>query len=109
MSTRPRLTAYNARDQLTQMNQAGQIRSFAYDGHGRLQTRTTPEQGVTSYSYFGDDTVQTVTDARGATTTFGYNSRDLVTSINFGVSGNVAATPNVSFGYDARRQSHVDD
>jgi len=37
--------AYNARDQITSTNQAGQVRSFAYDGHGRLQTRTTPEQG----------------------------------------------------------------
>ena len=93
--------SYNVRNQLTQINQAGQLRSFAYDGHGRLQTRTTPEQGVTSYSYFGNDAVQTITDARGATTTFGYNSRDLVTSINFGVPAGVAATPNVSFGYDA--------
>ena len=92
---------YNVRDQLTQINQAGQVRSFAYDGHGRLQTRTTPEQGVTSYSYFSNDTVQTVTDARGATTTFGYNSRDMVTGINFGVTGNVAPIQNVSFGYDA--------
>jgi RHS repeat-associated protein len=92
---------YNVRDQITQINQAGQIRSFAYDGHGRLQTRTTPEQGATSYSYFADDTVQTITDARGATMTFSYNQRHLVTGINFGVTGNVAATPNVSFGYDA--------
>lgn len=37
--------AYNARDQITQSNQAGQIRSFGYDGHGRLQTHTTPELG----------------------------------------------------------------
>jgi YD repeat-containing protein len=93
--------SYNVRNQLTQINQAGQIRSFVYDGHGRLQTRTTPEQGATSYSYFGNDTIQTITDARGATTSFNYNSRNLVTSINFGVSGNVAATPNISFAYDA--------
>ncbi len=32
------------------INQAGQTRSFAYDGHGRLQSRTTPEQGTISYS-----------------------------------------------------------
>ena len=92
---------YNVRDQLTQINQAGQIRSFTYDGHGRLLTRTTPEQGVTTYSYFTDDTVQTITDARGATMTFSYNQRHLVTGINFGVTGTVAATPNVSFSYDA--------
>jgi len=92
---------YNVRDQLTQINQAGQLRSFGYDGHGRLQTRTTPEQGVTTYSYFANDAVQTITDARGATTTFSYNNRDLVTGISYGVPSTVAATPNVTFGYDA--------
>lgn len=92
---------YNIRDQLTQINQAGQPRSFAYDGHGRLATRTTPEQGATSYSYFANDTVQTITDARGATTNFTYNGRDLVTDISYGVPTGVAATPNLSFGYDA--------
>jgi len=95
--------AYNARDQLTQINQANQIRSFAYDGHGRLQTRTTPEQGTTTYSYFRNDTIQTITDARGATTTFSYNNRDLVTGISYGVPSGVAATPNVSFAYDGAR------
>ncbi len=93
--------SYNVRDQLTQINQTGQIRSFTYDGHGRLLTRTTPEQGVTTYSYFANDTIQTITDARGATTNFSYNSRNLVTGISFGVPAGVAATPNVSFGYDA--------
>jgi YD repeat-containing protein len=71
--------AYNARDQITQINQAGQTRSFDYDGHRRLWHRTTPEQGTTTYSYFDNDTAQTVSDARGATTTFAYNNRDLHT------------------------------
>lgn len=93
--------AYNARDQIKSINQAGLApRIFAYDGHGRLSSRTTPEQGVTSYSYYADDTTQTVTDARGATTTFGYNNRHLVTSISYGVPAGVGATANVSFGYD---------
>lgn len=93
--------SYNARDQITSTNQAGQFRSFAYDGHGRLQTRTTPEQGTSGYSYFADDSVQTVTDARGATTTLAYNNRRLPTSITYGVPGGVAATPNVSLAYDS--------
>src|SRR5262249_33776594 len=67
--------SYNVRDQLTQINQAGQIRSFAYDSHGRLQSRTTPEQGATTYTYFANDSLQTITDPRGATTTFSYNNR----------------------------------
>jgi YD repeat-containing protein len=83
------------------MNQAGQLRTFGYDGHGRLQSRTTPEQGTTTFSYNQDDTINVMTDARGATTTFGYNPRHLVTGLTYGVPGGVAATPNVSFGYDA--------
>ncbi|PYS77400.1 MAG: hypothetical protein DMF70_16680, partial [Acidobacteria bacterium] len=93
--------AYNARDQIISLNQAGLTRSLAYDGYGRLQSRMTPEQGTTNYSYFADDTSQTVTDARGATTTFGYNNRHLVTGITYDVPTGVAATSNVSFGYDA--------
>lgn len=93
--------SYNVRDQLTQSLQAGQPRSFSYDGYGRLQTRTTPEQGGTSYTYNADDTTNVVTDARGATTTLGYNPRHLVTGITYGAPGQVAATANVSFTYDA--------
>jgi len=93
--------AYNARDQITSLNQAGLTRSLVYDGYGRLQSRMTPEQGTTTYSYFADDTTQTVTEARGATTTLGYNNRHLVTGVTYGVPGGVAATANVSFGYDA--------
>jgi RHS repeat-associated protein len=101
---------YNTRDQLTEMSQAGQLRTFAYDGYGRLQTSTTPEQGATNYTYFPNGMTQTVTDARGATTTFAYNKRDLITGISYGVPSGVAATPNVSFGYDAagNRTSMID-
>jgi RHS repeat-associated protein len=92
---------YNARNQITLIDQMGQTRTFEYDGHGRLWKKTTPEQGQTTYSYFADDTVQTVQDARGATSTFGYNGRHLVTGISYGVPAGVAATANVSYGYDA--------
>ncbi len=93
--------SYNLLDKLTGINQAGQTRTFGYDGYGRLQSRTTPEQGTTTYSYFADNTAHVVTDARGATATFAYNNRKLVTGITYGVTGAVAATANVSFGYDA--------
>lgn len=92
---------YNSRDQLTQIEHAGQFRSFAYDGHGRLKSRTTPEQGTTTYDYNLDDTVRSVTDARGTSQTFTYNARHLVTLVEYGAPYGVAATANVSFGYDA--------
>ena len=95
--------AYNVLDQLNSINQAGQTRTFAYDGYSRLRTRTTPEQGTTTYSYFNDNTIQTITDARGAISTFSYNNRHLVTGISYNVSSapGVEATPNVTFDYDS--------
>jgi RHS repeat-associated protein len=93
--------AYNGRDQITNINQQGQTRNFGYDGHGRLISRQTPEQGTTTYSYYGDDTTHVVTDARGATTTFGYNGRHQPTGITYGVPAGVAPTTNVTLAYDA--------
>ncbi|MGI8838871.1 MAG: S8 family serine peptidase [Pyrinomonadaceae bacterium] len=93
--------AYNVRDQITQINQAGQIRSFDYDGHARLWHKITPEQGMTTYSYNADDTAASVTDARGATATYNYNAEHQITSINYGTPAGVAATAAVYFAYDA--------
>ena len=45
--------------------------------------------------------MQTITDARTAAMTFTYNPRKLVTQIAFSVPSGVAATPNVTFQYDA--------
>ena len=97
---------YNGRDQLKSITQGNRVRSFDYDGHGRLWKRTTPEQGVIEYGYNTDDTLAWVKDARGAKSAFAYNGRHLSTSITYDLSGvlagqNVAATPGVTFQYDA--------
>jgi RHS repeat-associated protein len=96
---------YDVRDQMKEINQAGQTRAFAYDGHGRLQTRTTPEQGAVNYTYNADDTVNVMTDARLVTTTYGYNNRRQVTSLTYNVTpdptGLTAATATVNLAYDA--------
>lgn len=93
--------SFNARDQITQSNQEGQLRTFTYDNFGRPLTRTTPEQGTTTFAYNPDDTVLSITDARNAVMTYSYNARKLVTGIAFTVPSGVAATPNVTFGYDS--------
>ena len=97
------LYSYNARDQLTETSQQGQLRTFDYDGHGRLWHKTTPEQGQTTYTYYGDDTVHVITDARGATATYGYNGRHQIASVDYEVPQNsgVATTPDVGYLYDA--------
>jgi RHS repeat-associated protein len=96
---------YNARDQITQTSQAGQVRTFEYDGLGRLWKKTTPEQGLTTLTYNANDTLYQLKDARNVIQTFSYNNRRLPTGINYNVSGDTtgltAATPNVSFTYDA--------
>jgi len=95
---------YNARDQITQSSQVGQVRTFEYDGFGRLWKRTTPEQGLMMFIYNADDTLYQLKDARNAIQNFSYNNRKLLTGINYDVSsatGNPATTPNVSFTYDA--------
>ncbi|MCA1568077.1 MAG: S8 family serine peptidase [Acidobacteria bacterium] len=93
---------YNARDQITQVNQQGQVRTLEYDGHGRLWKRTTPEQGTTTYLYNRDDTTLSATDARNVTTAFVYYNRHLVKNINYTIPAGspVAATTNASFEYD---------
>lgn len=99
--------SYNGRDQITGVSQPGlSPRTFEYDGHGRLWKRTTPEQGLTEYGYNNDDTTAWVKDARGAKTLIGYNSRHLPETLTYDLSNlaagqSVAATANVSYGYDA--------
>ncbi len=96
------LYSYNARDQFTEISQQGQLRTFDYDGHGRLWHKTTPEQGQTTYTYHADDTVNVITDARGATATYGYNGRHQVASVDYEVpNSSVATTQDVGYLYDA--------
>jgi RHS repeat-associated protein len=93
--------AYNARDQITSINQQGQTRSYVYDGHARISSQVTPEQGTKTYTYYADDMTHVVTDARGATQTFTYNGRHLPTHVAYGVPAGVGATANVTSGYDS--------
>ena len=93
--------SYNVRDQILTINQAGQTRTFDYDGHGRLWHKTTPEQGTMTYSYYQDDALESVTDARSAKTTLSYNARHLTTALTYTVPAGVGATANVTYGYDA--------
>ena len=94
-------STFNGRDQVTSVNQSGQVRTLNYDGYGRLQSRTTPEQGTATFTYFADGSMASATDARGASQTFTYDLRHLITGVTFGVPGGVAATSNISIGYDS--------
>ncbi len=97
------LYTYNARDQVKEINQQGQLRTFDYDGHGRLWQKTTPEQGQTTYTYYADDTVNVVTDARGVTMTYSYTPRHQISGVDYDapLGSGAAQTADVGFLYDA--------
>src|SRR5262249_15556786 len=83
---------------------------MVYDGHGRLEKRYLPiYQGTPTvpnptpydqYEYYANDTVRRMTDPRGVIKDYSYNNRNLLTSVAYTVPADVAATPNVSYGYD---------
>jgi RHS repeat-associated protein len=103
---------YNVLDELTQISQGAQTRSYVYDALGRLNGATTPEAGMVclgtvssgacqSNGYDAYDNLLYRTDARGVVTSYGYDGLNRLTSVSYNVSGatGVAATPTVTFTY----------
>jgi RHS repeat-associated protein len=90
--------SYDALDNLTQVNQGGQLRSFTYDAKGRLTSEILPEAGTTTYTYTDFDAVSTSTDARGVVTTFTYGPLNMMTGVSYNTASatGVAATAAVS-------------
>jgi YD repeat-containing protein len=112
-------TTFNVRDQVTNLTEyAGAVGSggasqetvMTYDGYGRLWTRKRPQETTaTTYSYYDNDQIMAATDARGATGTLTYNARGLMTQATYSVPAGVAATPTVTFQYDAAGNRTVMD
>lgn len=74
---------YDALSNLTQVNQGGQIRTFAYDSLKRLTTATDPESGTKTYTYDSNGNVLTMTDARSITATYTYDNLNRNTSVGY--------------------------
>jgi RHS repeat-associated protein len=91
--------SYDALDNLTQVNQGGQLRTFAYDAKGRLTSETTPEAGTATYTYTDFDAVSTRRDARGVITTYTYGDLNLLTGVSYNTVTGVAPTAPVSLTY----------
>jgi len=97
--------AYNALDNLTQVNQHGLIRGFSYDSLSRLITATNPESGTICYGvvsgascingYDANGNLIAKTDARGIVTTYTYDALNHLT----GKSYNDAKTPSSCYQY----------
>jgi RHS repeat-associated protein len=101
--------SYDALDNLTQVNQGGQLRTFAYDAKGRLISEILPEAGTTTYTYTDFDAVKTRRDAREVVTTYTYGELNLLTGVSYNTASaaGVAATATVSFTYKSASPGKV--
>lgn len=96
---------YDAANNVTQVIQGAQSRTFAYDGFGRPTSISTPEAGteIIAYSVSGalcsgdPQNACQKTDARGVVTTYFYDSLNRLTGKAYQIpqGSNVAAMPNV--------------
>jgi RHS repeat-associated protein len=99
--------SYNVLNQLTQVIQGSQTRTYAYDALGRLNSASTPESGAVCYGTLSSGTCQANgydswdnllyrTDARGVVTNYLYDSLNRLVGITYPtVPTGVAPMPNV--------------
>lgn len=88
---------YDVLDNLTQVTQGGQIRTFGYDSLSRLTFSTTPEAGTVLYNeYDGNANLRTKTDARNVVTQYTYDGLNRILTRTYS-----DGTPGVTFTYDA--------
>jgi RHS repeat-associated protein len=97
--------SYDANDNLLQVTQGSQIRTFAYDSLFRLTSATNPENGTITYAYDQNGNLTEKTDARGVKTTMTYDALNRVISKTYSGTtdeGRAAAnaTQPVSYFYD---------
>lgn len=91
---------YDIRDNLLQVNQGVQTRSFVYDSLSRLTSATAPESGTTSYTYDAGGNLLTKTDARGVVVTNTYDALNRPTQRSYALTANVGATSTANYYYD---------
>jgi len=89
--------AYDALDNLTEVDQGVQRRFFGYDSLKQLRAAKNPENGLTVYEYDATGNLTRKTDALGVTTTTTYDELDRPTHVDYSGS-----TPDVSYCYDGK-------
>jgi len=101
---------YDVLDNLTQIVQGSQTRTYVLDGLSRKTSETTPEAGTVSYVYNNDSQLTQRTDARGVIATYSYETAlNRLTSVSYNVScctSSVPATTTVSYTYGINSASN---
>ncbi len=111
---------YDLLNNLTEVNQGGQIRAYKYDSLSQLIYERIPEQNATiadpsgqmwstkhGYTDFG--ALASSKDARGVLTKYSYDSLRRLKYIEYNLlsAPGVAATPYVTFTYDTSQTSNT--
>ena len=95
---------YDLLNNLTQISQGSQTRTFVYDNLSRLTSATNPESGAIAYAYDNNGNLTQKDDARGVRTAYVYDALNRVTQRNYstpsGTPSNYSASPNVTYTYD---------
>ena len=85
---------YNALDNLTQVTQGSQTRTFNYSSLGRLISATNPESGTINYAYFDSGDLFRKTDARNIWSENSYDPLHRILTKTYSDS-----TPPVTYEY----------
>jgi RHS repeat-associated protein len=92
------LNTYGVFDNLLQVAQGVQKRSYGFDDMGRVTDATTPEAGHISYQYNTSNLVTQRTDARGVITNYDYDTLNRLKSVTYNV-GTTGVTSTAALTY----------
>ena len=88
--------SYDALNNLTNVVQGVQTRTFVFNSLTRLTSANNPESGLTTYAYDNNGNLTSKVDARSITTSFVYDLLNRVTTRTYS-----DGTPGVTYTYDA--------
>jgi len=88
--------SYNTLDNLTDVTQGSQLRTFHYSSLGLLKDATNPESGLISYVYYDSGELKQRTDARGVVTDFDYDALHRIKNKTY---YDATATPAMHYSY----------
>ncbi len=103
---------YDLMNNLTQVDQGGQLRNYKYDALSRMLFERIPEQQATindgtgtkwtaKFTYTDFNAAATRQDARGVITTYSYDSLNRLTQKSYNTVSGVTTAPTVTYTYDS--------